>query len=40
MDKATVYKIRPLSWKIYVQGKNAATFVHGRNNRYWSTTLL
>jgi hypothetical protein len=29
MDKATVCKIRPVSWKICVQGENAANYVRG-----------
>jgi hypothetical protein len=29
MDKATVCKIRPVSWKVCVQGENAANYVRG-----------
>jgi hypothetical protein len=29
MDKAAVCKMRPLSWKVYIQGKNAANYVRG-----------
>jgi hypothetical protein len=29
MDKATVCKMRPFSWKIYVQGRNEADYVRG-----------